>query len=502
MSESMQLYFIQMLSIVLIMPLVIPQILPDQNKKSLLTIIKTVIAISLMLLPIVFIYPSIRIFYMVLVLFITGHIWLKFNLNQSLWFSFSTLGVFLLSEVLVTTLLTPIFASYYHLSDTTIALNLLNLIAIVLVTAVITPFISKPIKRLLSDKAFLKTHQITMPLVFITIMVMMILFVTLITNDVFQYTANPVVVFMFYILLIGGALVSVFFVDKYYKKIYELNQFKERLSSIRPQLEKSNQFLISVEYDIASASFINNTFDKYQIEKMIYSGRNSKIYLLKQPESLEKLTLKAIEKTQEIQYDFSTLLNLRHSNLSPVLDWGEGEHYNYIIKPFIKGIDAQRKVEQYGPFEVEEVKRIILKLANVLNYMHSQDEPIIYRDLKPSNIILGEANEVILIDIESVRSINENKTSDTFIIGTKGYASPEQYGFSQSSPLSDVYGLGATAFFLLTGNVPDLKEVEQIDENNRGELYGRMILMIQKCMKFGPDQRYQNIKEIIDFLDK
>ncbi|MDH8677365.1 protein kinase [Fusibacter bizertensis] len=503
MTDALWIQIIQMLSIFIVIPVIIPQILPNQNKKQFWDLFKIILMITLLLVPIVLVYPAVRIVYMVVILFIAGHKWFNFNLNQSLWFAFSILGVFLIAEVVSTTLVMPIFTNSFRLSQSSIAFNFISMIAIVILVALGCPFLAKPIKRLLSDRVYLKKYQITMTIVFVTMMAMMILFVTLITNDVFQYTANPIVVFLFYILLIGGALISIYFVDKYYKSIYEINQYKSRLSSIKPELEKSSQFLHSVEFDISNATFRNNSFENNYLEKMLYNGRNSQIYLLKNMDSKEKLTLKAIEKSQGIKYDFTNLTSLTYDHLSPVLDWGEGENYYYVIKPFVNGTDAQTIVEQNGPFSAHEVKHIILCVARVLDYMHSQIEPIIYRDVKPSNIILGADQEVTLIDIESVRTVNEDKTSDTFIIGTKGYASPEQYGFSQSSPLSDVYGIGATAFFLLTGRMPDIKEAERIKwdltEKDNFDL-NQLTTMIQKCMKFAPEQRYQNIKEIISLL--
>ena len=94
----------------------------------------------------------------------------------------------------------------------------------------------------------------------------------------------------------------------------------------------------------------------------------------------------------------------------------------------------------------------MLKLTDILSYLHSENPPIIHRDIKPQNIIVGRDSSIHLIDFGIARVHKEERTQDTSVVLTLDYASPEQYGFEQTTPLSDIYSLGVVMLFLATGN--------------------------------------------------
>src|SRR5205085_2594150 len=105
---------------------------------------------------------------------------------------------------------------------------------------------------------------------------------------------------------------------------------------------------------------------------------------------------------------------------------------------------------------VEMVLEIGIQLCTVLDYLHTHQPPIIFRDLKPANIMRTADNHVYLIDFGIARHFKPGKAKDTIPLGSKGYAAPEQYGKAQSTPQSDIYGLGATLHQLLMGDDPSL----------------------------------------------
>src|SRR5438067_11494286 len=124
---------------------------------------------------------------------------------------------------------------------------------------------------------------------------------------------------------------------------------------------------------------------------------------------------------------------------------------------FIAGDTLEDHLDKFAwRLSVEATLDIGLQLSPVLDYLHSQQPPIIFRDLKPANIMRTVDNHVYLIDFGIARHFRPGKAKDTIPLGSRGYAAPEQYGKAQTTPQSDIYGLGATLHELVTGHDPSL----------------------------------------------
>jgi len=149
------------------------------------------------------------------------------------------------------------------------------------------------------------------------------------------------------------------------------------------------------------------------------------------------------------------LRGLAHPNLPRVVDaFDEGDRH-YIVMDFIDGMTLGQLLEQRGqPFDEGEVVRWAGQLCSALDYLHQRSPPIIFRDLKPDNIMLDHLGRIFLIDFGIARHFAPGKTADTRQLGTYGYAAPEQFGHGQTDALSDVYSLGVTLHHLLTGQPP------------------------------------------------
>lgn len=144
-----------------------------------------------------------------------------------------------------------------------------------------------------------------------------------------------------------------------------------------------------------------------------------------------------------------------------------------------------------------EVKRVANQLIEVFEYLHTRPEPFIFRDLKPANIVVTPEFQIVLIDLETMRQTRSEQTSDTFYVGTQGYASPEQYGYKQSDERSDIYTIGATLYFMLTGLEPTIntKNPKQVIDVNP-EISSQMASIISTCMAFNPEDRFKNVNAI------
>jgi serine/threonine protein kinase len=161
------------------------------------------------------------------------------------------------------------------------------------------------------------------------------------------------------------------------------------------------------------------------------------------------------EATQAFRSEAIMLARLRHSHLPRIYDHFEEGGRWYLVMDFIEG----ETLEDYlttagGKLPVQKVLDIGIQLATVLDYLHSHRSPIIFRDLKPANIMRTPDGDLFLIDFGIARHFKPGQAKDTVAYGSAGYAAPEQYGKAQTTPRSDIYSLGATLHHLLTGLDP------------------------------------------------
>jgi len=149
------------------------------------------------------------------------------------------------------------------------------------------------------------------------------------------------------------------------------------------------------------------------------------------------------------------LAGLQHPHLPSIYDhFEEGQRW-YLVMNFVKGQTLAKYLEaRGGSLPVEEVVEIGIVLCNVLDYLHTRKTPIIFRDLKPSNVMRTKDGHIYLIDFGVARIFKPGLAKDTLTYGTSGYAPPEQYGTAQTTPRSDIYSLGVTLYHLLSGYEP------------------------------------------------
>ena len=153
------------------------------------------------------------------------------------------------------------------------------------------------------------------------------------------------------------------------------------------------------------------------------------------------------------------LAGLLHPNLPRIYDHFFDVGHWYLVMDFIEGETLEGYLASLGKdhLPIEEVVDIGIQLCTVLDYLHTQQPPIIFRDLKPANVIRTANGHLYLIDFGIARHFKPGQAKDTVAFGSPGYAAPEQYGKAQTTPQSDIYSLGATLHQLLTGNDPSEK---------------------------------------------
>ena len=197
------------------------------------------------------------------------------------------------------------------------------------------------------------------------------------------------------------------------------------------------------------------------------------------------------EATAAFEHEALLLTELTHPNLPRIHDHFSEHGRSYVVMDFIAGDtveDYLGKSSQRLP--VEMVLEIGLQLCTVLDYLHTHQPPIIFRDLKPANIMRTADNHVYLIDFGIARHFKPGKAKDTIPLGSKGYAAPEQYGKAQTTPQSDIYGLGATLHELLTGDDPSLTLFHfQAVPSSRSPIFAQLNALLKQMVEMEMSKR-------------
>ncbi len=163
-----------------------------------------------------------------------------------------------------------------------------------------------------------------------------------------------------------------------------------------------------------------------------------------------------VEATEAFKREALLLAGLTHPNLPRIYEQFTDMGRWYLVMDFIEGETLEEHLDKLkdGKLPVEKVLEIGIQLCNVLEYLHLRQPPIIFRDLKPANVMLTVHGHVYLIDFGIARHFKPGQAKDTTALGSTGYAAPEQYGKAQTTPRADIYALGATLHQLLSGKDP------------------------------------------------
>ncbi len=191
------------------------------------------------------------------------------------------------------------------------------------------------------------------------------------------------------------------------------------------------------------------------------------------------------------------LSSLSHANLPKVMDSFASDGKQYLVMEFVDGQTLEELVAAGGPLPTGMVVSLGADLCGVLDYLHRRQPPIIFRDLKPGNIMIDSQGNIKLIDFGIARLFTPGKQRDTVSLGTKGYAAPEQYGKGQTDARSDVYALGATLHFLLTGRDPadDPFNFPPVRALN-GAVSPALEAVVAQAVRGAPAERWQSAREM------
>lgn len=251
---------------------------------------------------------------------------------------------------------------------------------------------------------------------------------------------------------------------------------------------------------------------RYRLIKEIGKGGSSRVYLANDEKLDRQCAVKIVSKTgyankiasQMLLEEANKMKFLHHISIPQLYDILDEENRLCIVMEYIEGSTLEKIIKNTRyPIEESVVVAWSKQLCRVLDYLHSLNPPRIFRDVKPSNIMLQPNGEIKLFDFGIMRIYDESKTTDTCNLGTRGFAAPEQFSTrGQSDARTDIYALGITMHYLLTGINPTKMEDEILPITTyRPELSRALDAIIQKCTQHNPDDRYQSCKEVLHDLE-
>ena len=240
---------------------------------------------------------------------------------------------------------------------------------------------------------------------------------------------------------------------------------------------------------------------KFRIVKLIGRGGMSRIYLARDIHLDKKWVVKEIRRSADGEEnaflveaalsEADIIKSLDHPAIVRIVDIAQDKTAVYIVEDYVKGISLKEytdRIKNERLLEESVLKDWAVQLCHVLIYLHGRRPPVIFRDIKPENVILTPSGHLKLVDFGIARRYRPDKSRDTVYLGTELYAAPEQYEESgmQTDMRTDIYGLGKTLQYLTRFGDPS--------EGLR--------MIIRKCIRPDPDERYQDVKELLEELQQ
>jgi len=228
--------------------------------------------------------------------------------------------------------------------------------------------------------------------------------------------------------------------------------------------------------------YIKNLFSAYSLVAVLSEKNDCKVLRLRNKTTQQDLILRSFPKRLDA---YELLCKVRCENLPEIYDALAMDDGQIVLEEYIDGVTVEQ-VMQTGKYRCRGAKKVLSGVCNALTVLH--DRGIIHRDVKPENVMVDKSGRVVLIDFNASRK-ESAAGKDTVIMGTVGYASPEQLGLSQSDTRTDIYATGVLLNVMLTGKHP----TEAFARGRAGQI-------VRKCTMLNPNDRYQSAQELYEML--
>lgn len=222
--------------------------------------------------------------------------------------------------------------------------------------------------------------------------------------------------------------------------------------------------------------------EEFEIIKRLKESERGTVTLVRHRNTGKRFILRSFTGDAEV---YHRLLNCACPNLPQICEAASQGDQNLVLEEYIQG-DNMGTMLQEALFTPKETRRILRQLCGALWVLHSMGA--VHRDVKPENIVL-RGSDAVLIDFDAARIHKDSAANDTRVLGTIGFAAPEQYGFSQSDACSDIYSLGVLMNVMLTGKHPSSQLAP-----------GRFGRIVTRCTQITPKKRYKNVLRLLDEL--
>ncbi len=234
----------------------------------------------------------------------------------------------------------------------------------------------------------------------------------------------------------------------------------------------------------------------------VYKAEHTRLHSIVAIKEIRGLNADGSQRREELdqcEHEARFLVHLNHPNLPKVTDAFIENDCFYLVMEYIEGVtlDARMNAAGANPLDVMQCVDWGLQITDVLAYLHSQEPAIIFRDLKPSNVMVLPSSNIKLIDFGIARHFQPGASKDTSLLGSVGYSPPEQFGRGQTDPRSDVYAFGATMHHLLTARDPALQPFKFPPAHTfNPQVPQSLSHLLEMCLALDPDARPASISVV------
>ena len=229
-------------------------------------------------------------------------------------------------------------------------------------------------------------------------------------------------------------------------------------------------------------NLLESVHNEYDTIRLIKKSERGEVSLIRHRDSGTRYIFRYFYGSSEV---YRKLLSVSCPNLPKIMEVGERDGRTVLLEEYVQG-DTLRDILECGLLTAAEARQITRQLCSALWVLHSMG--VVHRDVKPDNVIV-RGKEAVLIDFDASRIYKSAIQEDTQILGTTGFAAPEQYGLSQSDGRADIYALGVLLNIMVTGEHPSRKLAG-----------GRIGRIVQRCTMVSPEKRYKNILHLMEVL--
>lgn len=235
---------------------------------------------------------------------------------------------------------------------------------------------------------------------------------------------------------------------------------------------------------LSAIQYPSGFLDKYDQLECLAHGHGTETFLVQKKGDTEKFIAKCYDLSVfSVVHESEILKSFSGEGLPAFADEYRNEAFACVVREYITGTPLNQYMAG-RPLAPARAIAIAVQLCDILTRLHTRTPPVIHRDIKPQNVVIRPTGEAALIDFDIARVYADDSETDTQFIGTRAYAPPEQYGFSQTDCRTDIYSLGVLLCYMLSGHT-DHKRA-QIDDR-------RLAAIVRRCAAFSPEQRFGSV---------